>query len=210
MSRTKVLNKTQIIQCAYNIAKEKGRKAITIREIGSRLGKSTAPIYTQFSSIDEIMEDLVVYFKDLLSTSTKQQSSGNKFLDIGVGFLSFVMENKLIFNDFFISTDGPRFDFTRDENFYLKQMKQSPFLSVLDDERLLRILEDMQIYTYGLAIMICANIGPSDDLSYYQKKLELSGNSLIGYHMYSSGKYELAIQNMVKKISEQVDIKEVY
>ena len=52
MSRTAVLTKQQIIKCAYDIANKKGKAAITIREIANQLGKSTAPIYTQYTSID--------------------------------------------------------------------------------------------------------------------------------------------------------------
>ena len=100
MTRTALLNKQQIIKCAYDIAREKGKDAITIREIGGRLGKSTAPIYTQYSSIEDIITDLKAYINELLRISIIENRTKDSFLNMGIGILSFVIDNKLIFNDF--------------------------------------------------------------------------------------------------------------
>lgn len=197
MSRTAVLNKKQIIQSAYEIAKEKGKSAITIRELSNKLGTSTAPIYTQYESIDAIYIDLVLYINELVYESCIEKRTNDEFLNSGVGFLAFVMDNKLIFNDFLLSAEAQKSNVKQDMSFYIELMKRSPLISVLDDARILDILQNVQIYTYGLAVMICANIGPKNDLSYYQEKLEQAGKSLIGYHLYSSGSYELAVKKLV-------------
>jgi len=209
MARTAVLTKEQIIQCAFNIAREKGKSAITIREIGTQLGKSTAPIYTQYPSIEAIFTDLNIYIKDQIFKSTQQKRTISSFLNIGVGFLAFVLENKLIFNDFFLTMDDPLTKFGKESHSYLEQMKENPFISVLSDQQLKGVLYDMQVYAYGLATMICTGADGSHDLSYYQNKLEVTGNSLMSYHLYSSGKYEAVIEKLVEKFSEHVDIKEV-
>lgn len=210
MARTATLTKTQIIECAYTIANEEGKGAITIREIGKRLGKSTAPIYTQYPSIEDIFTDLTVYIKDLIFKSTIKKRTINPFLNIGVGFLAFVLENKLIFNDFFLTMDDPLFSFSKDDHSYLDQMKQDPFISVLSDKQLLSTLYDMHVYTHGLATMICVGAETNSNLDYYQKKLEQTGSSLIGYHLYSSGKYEQVIERLLEKFSEHVNIEEIY
>ena len=209
MARTAVLNKTQIIQCAFDIAREKGKDAITIREIGNRLGTSTAPIYTQYPSIEAIFTDLNSYIKNRVFESTQQKRTISPFLNIGVGFLAFVLENKLIFNDFFLTMDEPLFSFRKEEHSYLEQMKENPFISVLEDRQLESVLYNMQVYAYGLATMICTGAEGDKDLSYYQNKLEVTGNSLFGYHLYSSGKYEAVIEKLIEKVSEHIDIEEV-
>ena len=198
MTRTAVLNKTQIIQSAFNIAKEKGRGAITLRELGKRLGKSTAAIYSQYPSIDAIILDLISYINQLVYESCTEERTTDGFLNSGIGYLAFVMENKLIFSDFLLSAKEQKSDSKQDVNFYVNLMKQSPMISVLDDDRVQDILASIQIYTYGLATMISSDFVPDNNLDYYQKKLEQAGKSLIGYHLYSSGKYE----NAVKKIIE--------
>lgn len=198
MSRTAVLNKTQIILSAYEIAREKGRVAITIRELGKRLGKSTAAIYTQYPSIDAIIVDLVSHINKLVYESCMKQRTSDMFLNSGIGYLAFVMENKRIFSDFLLAGEEQKFSSKQDTSFYINLMRQSPFISVLDDVSIISILENMQIYTYGLAIMISADLNPNNDFNYYQEKLKQAGNSLIGYHMYSTGKYELAVKKLIE------------
>ncbi len=209
MSRTAVLTKKQIIQCAFDIANKKGKAAITIREIANQLGKSTAPIYTQYKSIDAIFNDLIIYIREQIYISTQQKRTISSFLNIGVGFLAFVIENKLIFNDFFLTMDEPLYNISNKDHSYLDQMKKNPFMSVFTDNQLETIIYDMQVYTYGLAAMICTNIGGNHDLDYYKNKLEINGNSLMNYYIYSSGKYETVIKKIFEKVSEHIDIEEV-
>ena len=210
MARTAVLTKQQIIQCAYDIARDNGKKAITIREIGKRLGKSTAPIYTQYPSIEAIFTDLNDFIKEQLHNSTQLQRTMGSFLNIGVGFVAYVLENKLIFNDFFLTMNSPLINSGGKDHSYLDQMKQNPFISVLTDKQIESLLYDMSVYSYGLATIICTGADGDHELDYYQKKLEQTGNSLIKYYMYSSGKYEEAIETLINKISKHVDIEEVF
>jgi AcrR family transcriptional regulator len=211
MARTAVLNKQQIIQCAFDIAREKGRSSITIREIGNRLGRSTAPIYTQYSSIDEIIIDLKAYIIKLMEISSMENRTDNNFLNIGVGLISFVIDNKLIFNDFFLTMgeNGSESDGESEIKVYIEQMRKSPIANVLDDNQLKAIFRDMQIYTYGLATIICTGNGPNHDLSYYKNLLEQSGGALIGYHLYSSGKMEGVIEGLMNQLNQQSKSKEV-
>ena len=132
MSRTAVLNKQQIVRCAYDIAREKGRNAITVREIGNRLGKSTAPIYTQYSSSEEIISDLKDYIRELLHRSTMENRTDDSFLNMGVGFLAFVIENKLIFNDFFLTMGETKFDFDDEDCSNINQIFLGLILLILD------------------------------------------------------------------------------
>ena len=209
MARTTVLTKQQIIQCAFDIARDKGKKAITIREIGKRLKRSTAPIYTQYSSIEGIFNDLNVFIKEKLFENTQKERTVSPFLNIGVGFISFVLENKLIYNDFFLTMDAPLMGSGEKDHTYLDQMKKNPFISILTDDQIESLLYDMSVYTYGLATIICTGADGNNELDYYIKKLERTGNSLTKFYMYSSGKYEEAIELLLKKVSKHVNIEEV-
>jgi len=209
MARTTVLTKKQIIQCAFDIARDKGKKAITIREIGKRLGKSTAPIYTQYPSIEAIFNDLNVFIREQLFKSTQEERTISPFLNIGVGFIAFVLENKLIFNDFFLTMDAPLLSSGGKDQTYIDQMKQNPFMSVLTNDQIESLLYDMSVYTYGLATIICTDADGNNELKYYEDKLRQTGNSLMKYYLYSSGKYETIIEKLIEKFSEHVDIEEV-
>lgn len=199
MARNAVLTKDQIIKCAFNIARDQGLKSITIREISKQLNKSTAPIYTQYQSIDAIIVDLRTYINELLLAYTLKPFSKNGFLNIGSGFIAFVFENKQIFTDFFLSINGPSFIFSTDDDFYIEQMRKDPLLNYLSNESLNQIYNDMIVYSYGLATMICSNLSPDKDLNYYIEKLEKAGNSIVGYQIYRSGIYEDVVKNLISK-----------
>ncbi len=61
-------------------------------------------------------------------------------------------------------------------------MKGDKYLSLLDDERLMLLLDDMRIYVFGLVAMICSD-SEIKELLYYQNKLERVGEKLIIYHL---------------------------
>jgi len=199
MARTKVLTQDQIVKCAYNIARDKGLNAITIREIGKQLNKSTAPIYTQYQSIDSIIDDLVLYINEVLQEYTMKPSSKSGFLNIGIGFITFVFENKRIFTDFFMSIRNPSSIFSNDKDVFISQMRKDSFLNLLSDQSLTQIYNDMVVYCYGLAVMMCSNLGQSDDLKYYLNKLREAGNIMIGYQMFKSGLYDDIVRKLIFK-----------
>lgn len=199
MARTKVLTQDQIVKCAYNIARDKGLNAITIREIGKQLNKSTAPIYTQYQSIDSIINDLVLYINEVLQEYTMKPSSKSGFLNIGIGFITFVFENKRIFTDFFMSIRNPSSIFSNDKDVFISQMRKDSFLNLLSDQSLSQIYNDMVVYCYGLAVMMCSNLGQSDDLKYYLNKLREAGNIMIGYQMFKSGLYDDIVRKLISK-----------
>lgn len=210
MARKAIISKTQIIQAAFDIAKTKGKKAITIRGIGNILGISTAPIYTQYTSIDAIMKDLAVFVNKKVLESTLKERPINPFLNLGVGYLDFVIENTLIFNDFFLTMGNSILETNEDNDIYLNQMKKNPFVSVFSDDQLKSLLYDMSVYTYGLAAMICTKPDIKHELSHYRNLLEQTGNRLIGYHLYSSGKYESVVNSLLDEFSKHVDVKEMF
>jgi len=210
MARTAVLTKEQIIQSAFNITNKLGFENITIRAIANDLETSTAPIYTQYPNIESIYTDLEVFVDNKLKESTKVERTVDSFLNIGVGMLAFALEYKLVFTNFYLTKDKPSFNIKKNEADFIAQMKQNPFLSIFDDERLKTILEDMWVFTYGLATMICTGIETSQDLNYYQSKLEQTGNRIITYHLISSGNFENYVHQLLEKFSKYVDMKEFF
>jgi len=197
MARTPVLTKEKIIRCALAIINQEGFASITIRHIAHQLGTSTAPIYTQYPTVESLYEDLSLFVMDQLLESTRIQRTPDSFLNIGVGILAFVLENKQAFAYYFLSPNRLRLPVTDQTSPFLVQMKTHPFLSILGDERLSQLLHDMSIYTYGLSTMICIGTEESTQLAYYISKLEQNGSRLISYHLFSSGLYETYIQIII-------------
>ncbi len=210
MARKSVLTKEQIIEEAFHICQVEGLSFLTLRKIAANLGTSTAPIYTQYKNLDLLMNDLDNYVENKLLESTREKRTHDSFLNIGVGKLAFVLENQKIFIDFYLNKQHLDFNEDNKKPLFLEQMKENPYISIIGDERLTILLEDMWIYTYGLATLICTSINPPEDLTHYIHKLQQTGNKMIQYHLYSSGKYEEYLQLIMNKVGQHINLEEVF
>jgi len=194
MARKSVLTKEQIIECAFDLCVEEGISNSTIRNIAGRLKTSTAPIYTQYPNREMILNDLDKYIQAKLVESMKGPKTMDSFLDIGMGIVNFTLKYKRLVSEFYFTLNRLNFDFTNITVDLIDQMKSNQFLSLLDDERLEILLEDMKIYTFGLVAMICNNPKHTNDSSYYHKLLEQAGDKMIRFHLTDSGKMEICLQ----------------
>ncbi|MFK4997460.1 TetR/AcrR family transcriptional regulator [Bacillus sp. N9] len=59
MPPKKKFSKEQIIDAAFEIAKEEGVSNITIRKVANQLGSSIAPIYVNFKDVDELIYEVI-------------------------------------------------------------------------------------------------------------------------------------------------------
>lgn len=55
MPPKKKFSKEQIVEAAFEIAKEEGMSYITIRKVADRLRSSIAPIYVNFDNVEELI-----------------------------------------------------------------------------------------------------------------------------------------------------------
>ena len=57
--------KEEIVNAAVEITRKKGIDALTARELASKLGVSTRPIFTYFDTMDELKEEVYAFSKEL-------------------------------------------------------------------------------------------------------------------------------------------------
>ncbi len=49
----------EIVEAALSIIREKGVDALTARELGTRLGSSSRPVFTVFKSMQEVLDEAI-------------------------------------------------------------------------------------------------------------------------------------------------------
>ncbi len=76
-------NKENIIEAAFEIAKENGFSAITARSVAKRLGSSVAPIYVNFETIENLIESVVQRVFAISNELMAKQTGPNIFENIG-------------------------------------------------------------------------------------------------------------------------------
>ena len=149
--------KDAILQEAFEIVRKEGQQALTARRIAQRLNCSTQPIYSAFTSMKELTEAVrqkAVEFGEQYLLQEELQAY--PFLSIGLRYVRFAREERELFKMAYLSGNA----MTKIENAvpsferFIERMRQEPVMRDLDDARLLRMLQAMQIFTHGLVMLL--------------------------------------------------------
>ncbi|SOC40860.1 TetR/AcrR family transcriptional regulator [Ureibacillus acetophenoni] len=163
MPPKKKFTKEQIIDAAFEIAKNEGLSNITIRKVAEHLGSSIAPIYVNFKTIDELIEAVMQKVNELSFEMLGEVNSGTPFLDIGIASLRFARDYPVLFQDFVFSQN--KINHNYDENMgasLIEQMKGDEDLKGFSTEELMTIFMKMRIFTTGLSIMVAGGMLPEE------------------------------------------------
>ena len=149
--------KDAILQEAFEIVRKEGQQALTARRIAQRLNCSTQPIYSAFASMKELTEAVrqkAVEFGEQYLLQEELQAY--PFLSIGLRYVRFAREERELFKMAYLSGNA----MTKIQNAvpsferFIERMRQEPVMRDLDDARLLRMLQAMQIFTHGLVMLL--------------------------------------------------------
>lgn len=187
MAPPKKFSKQEIIQAAFDIAKEDGFDAITIRNVAKRLGSSIAPIYVNFKNVDELLQAVIEHTFEVSKQLVLEQNTGHPFRDIGIASIKFAREYSNLYRDLMIK-DNPYMKRTEDTfQFAIEQMKQDSNLQGFSDEELKDIILKMDIFHTGLAVQVANGLLPE----YMTEEKML--------HMLDSAAEEIVLAKRVKK-----------
>jgi AcrR family transcriptional regulator len=88
----------QVIGAAFKLLREKGQDNVVARAIAAELGASTMPIYSHIKSKQKLIQELLSKAFDLLSQYMYQKRTGDFWIDWGVGYVLFALEETHLFN----------------------------------------------------------------------------------------------------------------
>ncbi len=150
--------KEQIIDTAYALVRKYGVCFLTARSLASELGTSTAPIFTAFESIDEVIKAVVVRAKDLYKSYIEEGLAEYtpSFKGTGLKYIQFAKDEPELFKLLFMQ-DGDEVKTTH----YLPQndVNESNIRGVLENsygyssEKAKRLYNHMSVYAHGLAVL---------------------------------------------------------
>lgn len=194
-----VYTKEEIIQTAFEIFKSEGIENITARNVASKLGCSTAPIYTSFRNIDEIKQKVLEKAFGILQGYTEKEYTDDMFLNIGVGLLCFARDYKKIYKTLFMENSNYSSFIKEFESKNLMQMKKEESLEDLDEKDMSEVLGKMFIFTHGLSAFLCAGMLENESNEYFIETLGDMGGDVIAAAMYKKGVLDKYITNDCRK-----------
>ena len=95
MPRVK-FTKKDILKATYDIMKQDGIQNISARKIANKFKGSTAPIYANFSTIEELKDEIVKLAEDKLKEYLYGNYSERKLMNGAIGFIVFAREETLL------------------------------------------------------------------------------------------------------------------
>lgn len=152
----------QIIDAAFDIAREGGIDGITIRKVADKLGSSVAPIYVNFTDIEELKKAIFHKAFDLSQEMLSRQYSPDPFENIGIASLRFAKEYSQLFRDLVMKSNHYLRDYEPRLPDIVEYMKHDPELDGFSDEQLMEILFKMRVFQLGLSVMHANELLPPE------------------------------------------------
>ena len=141
---------------AFDHVRQHGWKTLSTRSIAQKLGSTTRPIYTHFSSMDELKTAVMKKVIALYHSYQFTQRSDDAFLDMGFGIISFAKKEPNLFK-FMYDPQNMKIKKSYDEEFFstaLHKLKDHPRLKQFDEEMRKDFMFTMYVFTMGLTTLI--------------------------------------------------------
>lgn len=155
-------SRDMILDAALKVVREQGWEQLSARAIATVLQCSTRPVYSSFSSMQEIKDQLGRKVHDMLFDYQYRSQTGKPFLDIGVGYVLFARDEPALFRLFYLphicSFDMEQEMRDKAKVRLLERMKNTPDVPRLSAEKTARLLLRLRIFTHGLACYITTGI----------------------------------------------------
>ncbi len=183
MPPKQTITKEMIIAAAFDLVRQKGKTALSARNIAAALSCSTQPIYSCFSTMKDLEEIVTKKILDFIIRTylTGSSFSDDPFFSMGLGYVNLAKTDPHLFDMIYMSDHTQKLF---GNSFYPKRkaglvqtMKKDATLSQLETNTLTDILAHMWIYTHGLAML--ARVNPNISERIIHDRLHEMGRTLI-------------------------------
>jgi len=151
----------EIIEAAFEVAKEEGFSKITARSVASRLNLLVAPIYANFKAIDELVQAVVQRVFALSEELLSKQKGQNLFENIGKASLAFARDYPVLFRELVLKPNPYMTSYEETEKAMVEALKENEEMKGWNVEERRRLFLKMRIFQLGLSAMVANGHVPS-------------------------------------------------
>jgi AcrR family transcriptional regulator len=160
MVRKVVFSGDDVIKAGLAVMDKDGVENLSARRVAEELGASTAPVYSNFANMDDLVRAVKLEAVGVLLDLTRQKHTEDAFLNMGVGVLEFARQHPLLYSALFQQANdeceaGPGVMME-----LLERMAVLPDLKHLMPVERIILLRKVAIFTHGLATHICSGLPP--------------------------------------------------
>jgi len=163
MPPKKKYSRQQIVETAFKLAKDNGLESLTARKVADKLGSSVAPIYVSFEDIKDLKKAVAQKAFNISREMSKEEVTGDRFLDIGIASLRFAKEYSKLFQELVLKKNEYIKDYDQElGDGIIEEMSDDPQLSDFTEEELRLLLLKMRVFQLGLSVMVANDLLPED------------------------------------------------
>ncbi len=187
MARKTIFSRDDVVAAAFTVLETQGLAAVTARRVADAMGASTAPVYSNFASMEELLDAVMTRASEMIVASCRRPWTEDAFLNMGVGFVHFVHDHPQLFRALYLdSAWGGR----NEELVFaalLEDLARHPVLGQLPADHRDELLFQASVYTMGLATSLVTGVWPDPDLQQAESWLRSVGGLLARAAMESAG-----------------------
>ncbi len=153
----------EIVEAALSIIREKGVDALTARELGTRLGSSSRPVFTVFKSMQEVLDEAIKEAKAIYRSYVERGLlEVPAFKGVGTEYIRFARQEPKLFQLLFMTERGGALEFGSilpaiDES-YEEILESVESSYQLNKEHALKLYQHLWIYTHGIATLCATGV----------------------------------------------------
>jgi AcrR family transcriptional regulator len=95
--RNTQFSREEIIEAAVKLVREQGWAGFSVQAVAKSIGGSTMPIYSHFANVRELEDAVSLKAMELLRERMLVERTGDRWIDQGVNYVRFAMEEKFLF-----------------------------------------------------------------------------------------------------------------
>ena len=146
-----------MIDIAYDLVREHGEASLTARNLAAALGTSTAPIFTAFSSIDEVTRAVAQKAMARYGEYLEEGKQINPpFKGFGLKYIQFAKDEPQLFRMLFMRGDEAELPThympSGDTNEPMVRKTVEDHYG-MEEERAKRLYNHLSVYAHGLAVL---------------------------------------------------------
>lgn len=155
--------KEEIVNAGIEILREQGIESVTAREIGSYLNSSARPIFTVFSNMNEVMQEIENRAKEIYAQYVSEGLKNDiAFKGVGQAYIKFAQNEPKLFQLLFMKELPNQTSLDNilpviDDNYQdiLNSVKDGYGLSKDDS---VKLYHHLWIYTHGIATLLATGM----------------------------------------------------
>ena len=160
MAGKSIIDKEGLLKVAVNMVEETGIDSINARDLASKAGISTKPIYRLYTSLDDLKADVnEIIKKEYDEFIMKRVDNKNALITVCVAYIEFAQMHKNYFRSMFLSNN---LKWTDVNDVLNEKWNQSTIINLVNKHGLSfdnakKLFMNVWLYANGLATLIASN-----------------------------------------------------